>query len=104
MLVNVGRPIAEIFFWKQPLCLDGGICKTAENLRPGEEMVNWQDGQRRPAKTRAVHKTNKLAQVFNLVLEDQEYFIAGGFLVRSKPPLTAKAIEVVSREPSRKFK
>jgi hypothetical protein len=89
---------------KQPLCLSGGTCKTAENLMPGEELLRWQDGKGQPTKIRAVHKTNKLAQVFNLVLEDQEYFVAGGFLVRSKPPLAAAAIEAISPDPSGKSK
>jgi hypothetical protein len=89
---------------KQPLCIAGGTCKTAEDLMPGEELLSWQDGKGQPTKVRAVQKTNKLAQVFNLVLEDQEYFIAGGFLVRSKPPLTADATEAISPEPSRKSK
>jgi hypothetical protein len=87
---------------KQPLCLNGGCCKTGEDLMPGEELLRWQDGKSQPTKIRAIHKTNKLAQVFNLVLEDQEYFIAGGFLVRSKPPFVAA--EAVLPEPSRNLK
>jgi hypothetical protein len=76
---------------KQPLCLQGGTCKCAEDLVTGEELLHWQDGKSLPAKIRAIHKTKQLAQVFNLVLEDQQYFIAGDFQVRSKPPLEAEA-------------
>jgi hypothetical protein len=83
---------------KQPLCVSGGTCKTAEDLVPGEELLRWQDGTGRPTKIRAIHQTNQLANVFNLVLEDQEYFIAGGFVVRSKPPALAEAIGAAAEQ------
>ena len=35
-----------------------------------------------------VTKTDRVVQVFNLVLNDSELFVAGGFLARSKPPAT----------------
>jgi len=79
---------------KQPLCLSCGCCKTAGELTPGDELLRWEDGKRRPTKVRAVQQTGRKAKVFNLVLADQDFYIAGGFQVRSKPPLPAKAIVV----------
>ena len=71
---------------QQPLCLACGCTKTANELVPGDEMLSWEDGERRPTKVRAINKTGQLVQVFNLVLEDQDFYISGGFQVRSKPP------------------
>jgi hypothetical protein len=81
---------------KQPLCLHCGCCKTAGELEPGDELIRWEDGKPRPTKVRAVHQTGRKAKVFNLVLADQAYYIAGGFQVRSKPPLVDKAIFVAA--------
>jgi hypothetical protein len=81
---------------KQPLCLACGCCKTAGELQPGDEMLRWEDGVARPTKVRAINQTGRLVQVFNLVLEDQDYYISGGFQVRSKPPLVDVAsVQVV---------
>jgi hypothetical protein len=76
---------------KQPLCLNCGCCKVAGELKPGDELIRWENGKPRPTKVRAVQPTGRLAKVFNLVLEDQDFYIAGGFQVRSKPPLPPEA-------------
>jgi hypothetical protein len=81
---------------KQPLSLSCECCKPAGELTPGEELLRWEDGKPRPTKVLVVHKTSKVAKVFNLVLEDCDCYIAGGFQVRSKPPLTAEAVAEAS--------
>src|SRR5207249_10646871 len=69
---------------KQPLCTSCGCVKTAgSDLKPGDELLRWENGVRRPTKVLAINKTGQLANVYNLVLEDQDYYIAGGFQVRS---------------------
>jgi hypothetical protein len=77
---------------KQPLCLACGCTKTALELAVGDLLVRWENGQARPAKVIAINKTDKLTTVFNLVLEDQDFYISGGFQVRSKPPLAPEAV------------
>jgi hypothetical protein len=81
---------------KQPLCLSCGCSKPAAEVKPGEELLRWKDGKSRPTKILGVKKTDRLVQVFNLVLEDQEFYICDGFQVRSKPPLTAPATAVAA--------
>jgi len=63
-------------------------------LQPGDLLVRWENGAPRPTKILSIRYTDRMVRVFNLVLDDQEFYIAGGFKVRSKPPLeaaTAKA-------------
>lgn len=70
----------------QPLCLtDGEFCAVGE-LKVGDMIYSWKDGQRQIVKVLRVTQTPLEAKVFNLVLGDNVVFIAGGFLVRSKPP------------------
>jgi len=64
----------------------------ALELAVGDLLVRWENGQARPAKVIAINKTDKLTTVFNLVLEDQDFYISGGFQVRSKPPLAPEAV------------
>jgi len=69
----------------QPICLDTGEMKAAGKLKAGERIWRW-DGTARKAATVRDVTPSKIAQVFNLVLGDPTIFIAGDFLVRSKPP------------------
>jgi hypothetical protein len=83
---------------KQPLCTSCGCSKTAFQLKPGEELLRWENGKVRPTKVLSVKQTHQLVKVFNLVLEDMDYYICGGFQVRSKPPLAVQPAEIVSLE------
>jgi hypothetical protein len=85
---------------RQPLCrLDAssggaaesnvvamGIAVPAGLLEPGDTILRNTSGQLRPVKVLAVVPTERTEKVFNLVLGNSKYFIAGGFLARSKPP------------------
>jgi hypothetical protein len=72
---------------KQPLRLcDGGVTASMD-LKAGDEIVLWQDGQAKAVKVRGVRALEQPAKVFNLVLEVRGTFIANGYLVRSKPPV-----------------
>lgn len=73
----------------QPLCLACRANRAAEELQPGDEILRCDEGQVRAATVRQVRDTGRIEQVFNVVLGDCEPFVAGGFLVRSKPPLDA---------------
>ena len=70
---------------KQPLCLACGCCKTAGELVIGDEMLRWENGEVRPTKVQAINRTGRLVQVFNLVLEDQDFYISGGLQVQQAP-------------------
>jgi len=75
----------------KPLCLSGGTLQGCRRLDAGRGIVCAGRTARATDEDRAIERPKQLAQVFNLVLEDQEYFIAGDFLVRSKPPLTGES-------------
>ena len=65
--------------------------RRAGELEPGDRIFRWKDGKRLTVIVRATTYTGKHDKVFNLILSDSEIFIAGGFLARSKPPVTAVA-------------
>jgi hypothetical protein len=44
------------------------------------------DQKRRAVTVTGVTPANREAEVFNLVVGDTKCFVAGGFVVRSKPP------------------
>jgi hypothetical protein len=69
----------------QPLCLATGELRAAAELKPGDTIWRWNGAARTRATVHAV-KAGRMAAVFNLVLGDPTIFIAGDFLVRSKPP------------------
>jgi hypothetical protein len=71
----------------QPFCLRGGGFRPAGDLAKGDVVWRWQDGERRPARIRAVVPTDREAPVHNLVVGESAVFVAGGYLVRGKPPL-----------------
>jgi hypothetical protein len=70
----------------QPLCLAADHCVPAGELAPGDEILRWDGGAVHPVKVLSVTPTDRIEQVINLVLGDNQLFIAGGFLARSKPP------------------
>ncbi len=75
---------------EQPLSLvTGGLLK-AGDLKPGDRVWRWRDGERRAATVREVTATGRTAPVYNLILSDSAVFIAGDFLARGKPPADAK--------------
>jgi hypothetical protein len=71
---------------RQPLTLAHGATKGAAELRPGDAILRWQDGEAVTTKVRGVKWLSAPGRVFNLVLETRGTFIANGYLVRSKPP------------------
>jgi len=72
----------------QPLWLGGDSTRPAGELTRGDRIFRWQDGKRQAVRVRGVVTTEREEKVFNLVLGGPEMFIAGGFVVRSKPPAT----------------
>jgi hypothetical protein len=73
----------------QPLALAGGGFRAAGELKPGDRVWRWAKGERRAAAVTAVTPSGREVEVFNLVLGEARAFIAGDFLVRSKPPPAA---------------
>jgi Pretoxin HINT domain len=70
----------------QPLCLAAGGFQIAGDLKAGDMIWQWADGQRRSVQVKAVILTEVDAPVFNLVVGESAVFVAGGFLARGKPP------------------
>ena len=73
----------------QPFCLIDGQFRKAGDLQAGDRVWQWRDGKRAEAVVRTVAPTGRQEQVFNLILGDSRIFVAGGFLVRGKPPAEA---------------
>jgi hypothetical protein len=70
----------------QPLALAGGGVRVAGELKPGDRVFRWDGRKRRAVAVSSVSLTGREQRVFNLILGDPAIFVAGGFLVRSKPP------------------
>jgi hypothetical protein len=75
----------------QPFCLTDGQFRRAGDLKPGDRVWHWRDGKRAEATVRAVAPTGRQEAVFNLIVGDSATFVAGGFVVRGKPPADAAA-------------
>jgi hypothetical protein len=70
----------------QPLCLAADNFRAAGELEPGDEILRYTGGVIHATTVQSVSRSERIEQVFNLVLGDSQAFIAGGFLARSKPP------------------
>lgn len=74
----------------QPIALENGEFRAAGELKVGDRIYRWVDGQRRAVAVTGVTVPDKEAAVFNLILGAPTAFVAGDFLVRSKPPTEAR--------------
>jgi uncharacterized protein (TIGR03067 family) len=70
----------------QPISLEAGGFRAAAELKKGDRVVRWVDGRKQVVAVRSVSAPVEEAYVFNLILGDPTAFIAGDFVVRSKPP------------------
>jgi hypothetical protein len=70
----------------QPVALEGGGFRPAGELKAGDRVWRWAGGGRRAVAVLGVSPAGREAPVFNLVLSEPTGFLAGDFLVRSKPP------------------
>jgi hypothetical protein len=75
----------------QPLCLASSEILPAGQLEENARILCFQQGKVRIARVLRVTRTARTEQVINLVLSNSEIFVAGGFLARSKPPLSEHA-------------
>jgi uncharacterized protein (TIGR03067 family) len=73
----------------QPVGLTGGGFRAAGELKRGDRVWRWAGGERRATAVTAVTPAGREVEVFNLILSEPTGFVAGGFLVRSKPPAVA---------------
>jgi hypothetical protein len=69
----------------QPLRMTDGSTKGVGDLIAGDIVLRFDGGQIFEATVRSATKTDRITQVINLVLGDRQAFVAGGFVVRSKP-------------------
>jgi hypothetical protein len=70
----------------QPLCLANFEVQSAGQLEPGQQLLRHHEGRLLAVKVVGVSRTGRFAPVYNLVLGDASFFVANGYLVRSKPP------------------
>ena len=70
----------------QPIALEGGGFRAAGELKRGDRVWRWLDGRKKVVVVRAVSAPVEEAYVFNLILGDPTAFVAGDFVVQSKPP------------------
>lgn len=70
----------------QPVALERGGFRPASELKAGDKIWRWVDGKRAAAVVQSVTSAGQTAGVFNVVLGEPTAFVAGDFLVRSKPP------------------
>lgn len=70
----------------QPLCLTAGGFKEAGQLKAGEQIWRWENGERKAVTVTEVSAPVREATVFNLVVGEGKVFVANGFLARGKPP------------------
>jgi uncharacterized protein (TIGR03067 family) len=70
----------------QPISLEAGGFRAAGELKTGDRIYRWVDGRKKAAVVRAVTAPVEEAYVFNLILGEPRAFVAGDFVVRSKPP------------------
>lgn len=75
----------------QPLCLADGKIKAAGELQAGDLVLHREGEKIRAVQVMELTSTLRTEQVFNVVLEDGDIFVAGGYLARSKPPLEIAA-------------
>ena len=78
----------------QPLALVGGGLRIAGDLKAKDQIYAFEGGKRKSFTVREVIATGRQAQVFNLILGEPVFFVAGGFLARSKPPVPVSDIPV----------
>ena len=69
-----------------PLNLQHPHWQAEKYLKSGDRVWRWQDGRRIESVVGSVVQTGRQEKVFNLILGDSKMFVAGGFLVRGKPP------------------
>lgn len=70
----------------QPLELPEGGYGVARELKIGDRVLRWNQGERQVTTVSSVSAADRESKVFNLVLGTPTTFVAGDFLVRSKPP------------------
>jgi hypothetical protein len=70
----------------QPLCLSDGGFRAAGELVKGDLIWQWKEGKRCSARIMSAVRTEREAEVYNLVVGESAIFIAGEFLARGKPP------------------
>jgi hypothetical protein len=67
--------------------LVGGGLRAAGELKAGDQILRWEEGERLSTTVTSVAPTGRVEKVFNLILDDAAVFVASGFLARSKPPV-----------------
>jgi uncharacterized protein (TIGR03067 family) len=70
----------------QPIALEAGGYRPASELKKGDRVWRFAGGERKAAVVLEVTAAAGEADVFNLILGEPTSFVAGDFVVRSKPP------------------
>ncbi|MCP4890006.1 MAG: hypothetical protein GY904_25805 [Planctomycetaceae bacterium] len=98
------RPVKEIFRVKnvvlklqtedgplvttetQPLPLVDGTTKGAGELSNDDMILRWKGGKLQGTEVVSIQRQFRVTRVHNLVFDETTFFVANGFVVRSKPP------------------
>lgn len=82
----------------QPVGVEAGGFRPAGELKAGDRIWRWVGAERQAVAVLGASATDREADVFNLVLGEPKGFIAGDFLVRSKPPVALARPGAVAAE------
>lgn len=75
----------------QPLALADGTVRAAGELKAGDRVHVWAKGGRTTAAVQSVVPTERPVPVYNVVLGTTTFFVADGFIARTKPPAPVMA-------------
>ncbi|MDG2012604.1 MAG: Hint domain-containing protein [Pirellulaceae bacterium] len=75
----------------QPLRLANGITNGAGELSKGDAILRWENGKMLKSHILSVQERFRATRVHNLVFDETTFFVANGFIVRSKPPAISES-------------
>ena len=78
----------------QPLRLGNGTVKGAGELSKADTILRWENGKMLKSHIVSVQQRYRSTRVHNLVFDKTTFFIANGFVVRSKPPATSEPVRL----------
>jgi hypothetical protein len=70
----------------QPLRVANGTTNGAGELSKGDAILRWKNGKMLKSHILSVQERFRATRVHNLVFDETTFFVANGFVVRSKPP------------------
>ena len=75
----------------QPLRVANGTTTGAGELSKGDAILRWENGKMLKSHILSVQERFRATRVHNLVFDETTFFVANGFVVRSKPPAISES-------------